>query len=388
MPDQLLAVSAPGKSILIGEHAAVYGRPALVAAIDRRLRVTLEPSAGPPGVDLDLEHLGVREHVAWSALEEYAATCCSRWRAFAGGDGASSDAVSSDAVSSDAVSFDAVRGDDPAHVVKVALGEASSAAPRSGDGEAVRLRVESTLPIGAGFGSSAAAAVALVRAVLALRDAPATPERLHRLALEVERRQHGTPSGVDDSTVIHGGVVWVERRAGELARELTVEPLDVARSPLLERLRVADTGRPEQETGAVVAAVRTLRTRDPAAFDARLDTMAAATHALRRQLVASRPDDAAALEALRTFQRCLEELGVVPPSVRALVRQVERAGGAAKISGAGALAGSGAGSLLVYHPEAGALDRSGILDRVELLDLRFGAPGVRVEASPRRIHLP
>src|SRR3989344_3408133 len=35
-------VSAPGKIILCGEHAVVYGYPAIVAAIDRRLMVKVQ----------------------------------------------------------------------------------------------------------------------------------------------------------------------------------------------------------------------------------------------------------------------------------------------------------------------------------------------------------
>src|SRR5579863_4365513 len=58
---------------------------------------------------------------------------------------------------------------------------------------------------------------------------------------------------------------------------------------------------------------------------------------------------------IREHQACLEALGVVPAPVRALVRQIEAAGGAAKVSGAGSLAGPGAGSLLVYHEDPRAV---------------------------------
>tara|TARA_B100001248_G_scaffold256525_1_gene237681 strand:+ start:187 stop:1350 length:1164 start_codon:yes stop_codon:yes gene_type:complete len=39
-----ITVSAPGKCILFGEHAVVYGHPAVAVAIDRRISVSIQPS--------------------------------------------------------------------------------------------------------------------------------------------------------------------------------------------------------------------------------------------------------------------------------------------------------------------------------------------------------
>ena len=38
-----IVVSAPGKIHLLGEHAVVYGKPALLVAINKRCTVTLTP---------------------------------------------------------------------------------------------------------------------------------------------------------------------------------------------------------------------------------------------------------------------------------------------------------------------------------------------------------
>ena len=39
------AASAPGKCILFGEHAVVYGQPAVAVAIEQRLTVTMTPAS-------------------------------------------------------------------------------------------------------------------------------------------------------------------------------------------------------------------------------------------------------------------------------------------------------------------------------------------------------
>lgn len=363
-------VSAPGKTILMGEHAAVYGRPALVAAVDRRLEVELSP-AQRPGVALDLPAVGVREQVSWAALRRYADTTRSRWQDYR--------------ARPEPHLFRRLRGEDPAHLVKVALGEASAhlgtVAGEEGAptilASALRLHLDSAIPIGAGFGSSAATAVAVLAACCAAHGHELDGPTLHHLALEVERRQHGQPSGVDQGTVIHGGLVWARRAAD--GEGVSLQPVR-ARSPLLGALRIYHSGAPEQSTGEVVAAVGARRQAVPGEVEGQLERMETATAALRVLLEAPAATSAELMALIGGFEACLEALGVVPPAVRAVIRRIEAAGGAAKISGAGALSGEGAGSVLVYHPDDTAL--GGLLPaHWQRLDLRLGAPGVRRESN-------
>jgi mevalonate kinase len=261
-------------------------------------------------------------------------------------------------------------------VVKIALGETAEAPGLEDLQDGAWLRIESGLPVGSGFGSSAAAAAAVVAAVLAFATGKdPDPERIARLALEVERRQHGQPSGVDGATVLQGGVLWARRGAAGALEIERIEP----RSDLLRRLRVYDTGTPAEPTGAVVAAVRALREGGPGRHERTLDRMEAATRALRSELESASADPDRSLHLIREHEACLEDLGVVPETIRALVRRVEAEGGAAKISGAGSLAGPGAGSLLVYHPDPGRVARWEFLRPFLFHPVHLGAPGFRRE---------
>ena len=332
----------------MGEHAAVYGRPALVAAVDLRARAVLEVfgpgSGGAPELELHLPDVGVRETLPWSELVAYADSRRLAWNAYAAGRG----------------ELAAVLGEDPAHVVKTAMGELLGL-PEAARGIArlaagARLEVRSELPVGAGFGSSAAVAVAVLRAAADALGLEPGPALLQRLAVAVERRQHGKPSGVDTAAVIRGGLLWAERRD----EELSLEQLDSGQpssgslgEAVFRGFRLYDSGPPAEPTGEVVAAVAQQRASDPAGFDRSMDEASRATVSLRRELESAAPSGERIAGAMMRFGAWLESLGVVPAPVAEAVRRLEAAGAAAKISGAGSLAGPGAGSLVVYHRRPG-----------------------------------
>lgn len=341
----------------MGEHSAVYGRPALVAALGLRCLVEVESTAGD-GLTLVLPDLGLEEETSWATVRLHADRARELWLEHASDPGARP--------------FAEVVGPDPAHLVKVALGETARAA-RSEPPPGARVEVRSEIPRGAGFGSSAALAVALPAALLAAWHETVEPARIERIALEIERRQHGSPSGIDHATALVGGVVRAQRTA---AGAMVVEPLAAAALPAF---RIFHTGEAPDSTGEVVASVGTRFAGRRRELDDLLDRMEAATLAFAAALARWNDEMRRALAAaMHEFEDCLELLEVVPSAVRDVIRMLEASGAAAKISGAGSCRGPGAGALLVLPAEREAMEP------LELTPVRavLGGPGLAVEPSP------
>ena len=307
------AVSVPGKAILLGEHAAVYGHPALVTAVELRLTVTAR-AGGEAGVTI-------------SGPAEF-----------------HTGRLSPSAIA------DLVRGTEAPgdRLACLAAGVALEAASAP-EGTGIELAVASEIPPGAGLGSSAALAVGVVAAVFAALRIPVDSATIARAAKKVETRQHGRPSGVDVEAVLRGGTLWCQRDAGEL----TCTPVTPVPGSLA-RLELYHAGTPEESTGAMVAAVSRRREEDPAGVSRAMDAIAAATHEAREVIThASEAESRARLVPLvRRAEAALEALGVVPAPVATAIRAIEAAGGAAKISGAGGRA-RGAGLVLVLPPPSG-----------------------------------
>ncbi len=322
----MATTTAPAKLILCGEHAVVYGRPAIAIPLgDIRASAAVVP--GLPGTGLRLLAPDLGE--AWAAA------------------------------------------DTPANPLsELAL----SVATRLGlAGADLTITLGSAIPIASGMGSGAAIGTALVRALASHAGRALPPADVAALVYASEQRFHGTPSGIDNTVVAYERAIWYVRAreagqgdkgtrgqgdkgtrgrgdkgtrgqgaggtrgegdkgrpATEVISKPTIEPLTVG-APLT--LVVGDTG-VRSATKLPVGAVRAAWQADPATYEALFD----AVGALVTQARAALANGEAALlgQLLDANQTLLERLGVSSPELERLVGAARGAGAlGAKLSGAG-----------------------------------------------------
>ena len=125
----------------------------------------------------------------------------------------------------------------------------------------VNLDVDSSIPVAAGLGSSAAVAVASAAALNHLFNAGLMEKDIFQVAFDAEKIVHGNPSGVDPAISTYGGVLRYQK--GEDIQKLRV---DVS-LPLV----IGNTGI-ERSTGEMVAYVGELKRHYPSVFDKILKT--------------------------------------------------------------------------------------------------------------------
>lgn len=180
-----------------------------------------------------------------------------------------------------------------------------------------------TVPMGAGLGSSAATACALVRGLGALAQRTWSDAQLQGFIEVAERHAHGRPSGVDGAAVAAQGPLRF--RLGEGALALRVRP-----GPWLV---VGHTGL-ARDTKAAVALVGARQASDPERFQAELGRVEAAAEATVAAMAAG---DAQALgEAFGHGRATLGAWGLEHPAATRLIEALLGQGATgAKPTGAG-----------------------------------------------------
>lgn len=309
--------SACAKAILLGEHAVVYGQPAIAVPIVSRRAEALVCDAAPGSAGaIVASDLGVRYPRGRSYVDDHGQFL---WAAAEG-------------------------------ALRACLGE--------GPWPALEIVVRSTIPIASGMGSGAAVSAAIARGIAAHFCVSLSRERLSELVYATECLLHGTPSGIDNTVVAFESAVWFRRGQG-------AQPLALG-APLA--LVMGDTGIPSR-TRESVALVRRRWQAQPAPLEALFEAIGATVCQARAALAAG--DLPALGRLLDRNQELLQELGVSDPALERLIAAARRAGAlGAKLSGGGmggcmvALATpAGADGVLRALREAGAADV--ILARLE-----------------------
>lgn len=271
---------APAKLILVGEHAVVYGEPAVALPFPP---LVARATALPIEVGVRIRSDRYPELVAdlGQSLPE------------------------------------ALRP------VAAAVQGALDAIARTGKTPlAFELHLTSQIPPGSGLGSSAAVAVAAIRATFALHGSSVMPALLRMLATQAEAVAHGNSSGLDPATVASDGPI-------RFVRDHAPVPLRVG-APF--GLVVADSGQ-SAPTLEMVARVRAQREADPAAAEA-LTNLGALSDSVVERLEAG--DYAEVGTLLDQAQTYLADLGLSTERLDAVVAAARRAGAyGAKLSGAG-----------------------------------------------------
>lgn len=313
----MITVSVPGKIHLMGEHAVVYGYPALLCAVDKRLRVSIEQgSTGESGVHVE-SSVGVKH-------AEYA--------------------------------------------VRYLLDTLAISNPASS-----RITITSDIPSGFHLGSSAAMAVGIAGAMLYHYKKIWNPIRINELAYEIEKKQHKNPSGGDNTAVTMGGFIWYRR---ELEFLKSIWQLPFKPHPSLSHFFLINTGRPKESTGDMVTRVAASLSDDPDTLGKQFSINEAQ---VRRITVAIKEgDEQMLIDAIKIGEKTLERMGVVSDSVLPCIRDVEQMGGAVKILGGGGVE-RGVGFMLGYHHDPHRVAAKIASYKYELTHITLGEEGVRLD---------
>lgn len=271
---------APAKVILFGEHAVVYGQPAIAIPVTRvnataRILPRLDSTLGQiqlqaPDIQLD-ENLSdlPEDHPLATAIRLTLAAIA------------------------------------PVHLPSFSV------------------QISSTIPVAAGMGSSGATSVAIIQALANFFGAHLSPSTISDLAFEVEKIHHGTPSGIDNNVIAHQQPVYFVKG----------QPIEFLKIKSPTHWVIADTGE-KTPTRLAVAGVRERCEAEPDAYEPILNAIGEITRQARGPLASG---DLALLGGLlNENQDKLQMLGVSCNSLDRLIAAALQAGAyGAKLSGGG-----------------------------------------------------
>ncbi len=323
-----------GKVILLGEHAVVYGRPALAAALGRGCRAVAEPSTSA-SLRLEARDPSCARHVDDNK-----------------GSGSSAHPRDPQLV------FAEHPCDDPEHeMLRRAFCAVLDCYPKPRPSLAVQVQV--AVPGGAGLGCSAAMGVSVARAIDKALGIDHDNSETVEICMAWERVFHGNPSGIDPTVAANGGVLIFQRRRPDDGTE-PANP-ENARGALEDgsardgfqqqvvprdnfQLVVTDSGS-RSSTKTMVDGVAKYRSLSPERAERAFDEIA---QLVREARIAIETGNLSTLgQLMDQNQVLLDGIGVSTPHLEQLCQAARQAGAlGAKLTGAG-----GGGCAIALAPD-------------------------------------
>lgn len=316
-----IITSASGKIHLSGEHAVVYGKPAVLTAISKRLYVT------------------IKEREALSVKQE--------------------------ATNNNQTDITEIKKKND-YLGKIIRLVEERYKTKFKD---FSFTINSQIPVGAGLGSSAALAVATIAALREYLGKPWSVAEVNEMAFQAEKIQHGNPSGGDNTIVSFGGLLWF-RKEFDFLKTFWLLPFKIPKS--FNSFVLISTGRAET-TGEMVNLVAKKPQKE------RNQTLQKIEQTTKNLVQAIHDEKEKEMkQAVADNEHLLEDLGVVSSTVKKLIREIESEGGIAKISGAGGIK-KGSGIILALHKNQDILKNLAKKYELEFFQVKLGSEGVRRE---------
>jgi len=304
--------ATPGKVIISGEHAIVYGYPAIVTTINKYAHIELyRKNFSDKKIRLDLKDYKLECTFDIQELALIKKEIKNRYEKFL----------------TKKLKINQVLTN-PTELILYTIQAFLEGTEKTFE-HSVKFKIFSEIPIGCGLGSSAALIVNILKVLNKYFNTNLNNEELYKIALECENLQHGKSSGGDVYTVLNNGCFKFHKNKIHELQDSKI------------KWQLINTGKPILSTGECVSFVakRQKNTKVWNVFEK-------VTHAVEQSLINN--NEVEFKNLIKENHKLLNEIGVVTSKTKEFVKELEDYyNGSAKVCGAGCTKGEKNGVLLV-----------------------------------------
>lgn len=318
----MVKVSAPGKLMLFGEHAVVYGKPCIVTAVNHRISVSIE-KRNDENIIINAPEMNIKDY---------------------------------------SLSIENLNKEHPKEV-KFVLIAIKNFFDKYNLKSGLEIETKSEFSSKFGFGSSSAVTVSTIKALSELFNIKINKKELFDLSYKTVLDIQGVGSGFDVAAAIYGGTIYFVGGGKE------INPINLKNLPLV----VGYTGI-KGDTPTLVKEVAKKREKYKELIDAKFSLIEKIVSSSREQLENNNWQE---LGELMNFNHgILNSLGVSCKELENLIHVAREAGAyGAKLSGAG-----GGDCMIALVPKEKRKDIENVINQIgTVIEIKPNAKGVRIE---------